>query len=221
MSPPHRGAPLGNHNALKHGLFSQHRLHIDLYGHGKEVERKALKDGFFASAFTPAEKRHAISSGDCGILSEIALLRVLIKRTVLSMDALSDLDRMDYRRGLRLITDAVACAEKLERIRCLVFESPFTLQQLLETAIIEYTDERIAAGLGNLDPAAPLPSEAEILATRQRLAAAGIHLDPDNPPFLSLSKKKEAGKNDQVDKSGGIVPRSFLEFNSLSPPPGV
>jgi len=78
----------------------------------------------------------------------------LIKRTVVSMSVLSNLNSFDYLRGIRILTFAGSCVEKLERTRKLVFDEPVTLGKLLIRAVEDLDAERIAAGLGSLSPLA-------------------------------------------------------------------
>ncbi len=91
--------------------------------------------------FNPGEIRKLEKITKAEINDEIALLRVLIKRTVVSMNGLSNLDIFDYLRGIRVITFAGSCVEKLERTRKLVFDEPVTLHKILMKAVDEFWDD--------------------------------------------------------------------------------
>ena len=97
-----------------------------------------MKHGFYASVFKPGEIRELEKITKAEINDEIALLRILIKRTVISMNSLSALDKLDYLRGIRVITFAGSCVEKLERTRKLVFDEPVRLNKLLEAAVDDF-----------------------------------------------------------------------------------
>jgi hypothetical protein len=97
-----------------------------------------LKHGFYASVVKPDEIRELEKITKAEINDETTLLRVLIKRTVISMNSLSALDILDYLRGIRIITFAGSCVEKLERTRKLVFDEPVTLNKLLEAAVDDF-----------------------------------------------------------------------------------
>jgi hypothetical protein len=81
-SPPHRGAPLGNHNNFKHGFYSRRLKLRDLNG---------------------------VDSMDAaGLLEEIALIRVFIRQLVESFDPQSDYyERADFLRTLCLASLAI------------------------------------------------------------------------------------------------------------------
>jgi hypothetical protein len=140
--------------------FTQEQIEMELCGPPEKIRRgqvgntNALKHGFYASVFKPDEIRKLEKITKAELDDELALLRVLIKRTVVSMDVLSNLALFDYLRGIRLITFAGACVEKLERTRKLVFDEPMTTGKLLTRAIEDLDAERIAAGLGSLSPLA-------------------------------------------------------------------
>jgi len=127
--------------------FTQEQIDIELYGDGKRTRggqvgnTNALKHGFYASVFKPGEIRKLEEMNKTEINDEIALLRVLIKRTVVSMYCLSNLDIFDYLRGIRVITFAGSCVEKLERTKRLVFEEPTTLGKIIEDSIAEVNEE--------------------------------------------------------------------------------
>jgi hypothetical protein len=140
--------------------FTQEQIDEELYGPTQKARRgqvgntNALKHGFYASVFKPDEIRKLEKITKAELNDEIALLRVLIKRTVVSMSVLSNLNSFDYLRGIRIITFAGSCVEKLERTRKLVFDEPMTVGKLLIQAIEKMDAERIAAGLGSLSPLA-------------------------------------------------------------------
>jgi hypothetical protein len=140
--------------------FTQEQIEMELYGPAKKTRggqlgnTNALKYGFYASVFKPDEIRKLEKITQAELIDEVALLRVLIKRTVVSMNDLSNLDLMDFLRCIRVITFAGACVEKLERTRKLVFDEPVTHGKLLARAIEDLDAERIAAGLGSLSPLA-------------------------------------------------------------------
>ena len=141
--------------------FTQEQIEIELYGPAPKTRRgqvgntNAMKHGFYASVFKPDEIRKLDKITKAELNDEIALLRVLIKRTVVSMNAFSNLNRFDYLRGIRVITFAGSCVEKLERTRKLVFGEPVTTEKILTQAIDQWNAERIAAGLGSIDPREP------------------------------------------------------------------
>jgi hypothetical protein len=142
--------------------FTQEQIEIELYGPpektrgGQLGNTNALKYGFYASVFEPGEIRNLEKITKAELYDEVALLRVLIKRTVISMNDLSNLDIMDYLRGIRVITFAGACVEKLERTRKLVFDEPVTTEKLLIQATAKMDAELKAKGLGGIDPREPL-----------------------------------------------------------------
>jgi hypothetical protein len=121
--------------------FTQEEIDAEIYGAGTRTRggqvgnTNALKHGFYASVFKPGEIRKLEEMNKTEINDEIALLRVLIKRTVVSLYCLSNLDIFDYLRGIRVITFAGSCVEKLERTRKLVFDEPVTLQKILMEAV--------------------------------------------------------------------------------------
>ncbi len=127
--------------------FTQEEIDNEIYGAGERTRggqvgnTNALKHGFYASVFNPGEIRKLEKITKAEINDEIALLRVLIKRTVVSMNGQSNLDIFDYLRVIRVITFAGSCVEKLERTRKLVFDEPVTLHKILMKAVDEFWDD--------------------------------------------------------------------------------
>jgi hypothetical protein len=127
--------------------FSQEEIDNEIYGAGERTRggqignTNALKHGFYASVFKPGEIRKLDKMNKTEINDEIALLRVLIKRTVVSMYGLSNLDMFTYLRGIRVITFAGSCVEKLERTKKLVFEESTGVEQILADCVREVNEE--------------------------------------------------------------------------------
>ena len=106
---------------------------------GQVGNTNALRHGFYASVFQPAELRRLEKFDKKEVDDEIALLRVLIKRTVASMSAShrSSPGFVEVLRGVRVITFAASCLEKLERTKYLVFEERPSLKNMVMEALLE------------------------------------------------------------------------------------
>jgi hypothetical protein len=92
----------------------------------------ALKHGFYASVFKPEEIRKLETIKNNEVDDEIALIRVLIKRTVASMFEQTDLDLLDYLKAIRVITYAGSCVEKMECTKKLVNPHPTMMDYLFK-----------------------------------------------------------------------------------------
>lgn len=99
--------------------FSQVEIDNEIYGTGKRIRggqvgnTNALKHGFYASTFKTEEIRKLEKMDEIEINDDLALLRTLIKRAVISMNGLSKLEIIEYLRGIRVIIFAGSCIEKL------------------------------------------------------------------------------------------------------------
>ncbi len=87
------------------------------FGGGQPGTTNALQHGFYSSVFHLDEIRRLERLKGIHVEDEKQLLRILIKRTVASMDAkgYSKLTFMEQVRALRAVTFAGACLERLER----------------------------------------------------------------------------------------------------------
>ncbi len=127
--------------------LNQEEIDQEMYGSGERTRggqignTNALKHGFYASAFKPEEIRKLDKMDKNEIDDEIALLRVLIKRTFISMYSQSDLDIFSTQRGIRVIIFAASCVEKLERNKMLVFGKSTGLDKMIKDSIREATEE--------------------------------------------------------------------------------
>lgn|GEM_PF-1993307 len=138
--------------------FSPEQIDQELYGpvdpahRGRLGNTNALRHGFYASVFEPEEIRSLGKTTLNELTDEISLLRILIKRLVTAMRLVPGLPFFDVLKGVRVITYAASCVEKLDRTRRLVFSEPDTLHEILESAIDEFDAELKAAGLRGLNP---------------------------------------------------------------------
>jgi hypothetical protein len=127
--------------------FTQDEIDNEIYGTAKRMRggqvgnTNALKHGFYASTFKPEEIRKLEKMDGIEINDDLVLLRTLIKRTVISMNGLSGLDIFEYLRGIRVITFAGSCIEKLERTRRLVFKESTELENIVMNSLRELNKE--------------------------------------------------------------------------------
>jgi hypothetical protein len=101
---------------------------------GQLGNTNALKHGFYGTVFKPGEIRRLDKVGKSELRGEIALLRVLINRALVSMEG-SDLGLSDDLKALRVITFAVSCVEKLERTNKFIFDQNMTLDTTIEETL--------------------------------------------------------------------------------------
>jgi hypothetical protein len=113
---------------------------------GQFGNTNALKHGFYASVFNPEEIRKLDQVAQAQLVDEVALVRVLIKRTVISMNVPSNLDLPDHLHALRVITFAASCIEKLERTRRFVFDEHETMSDIINRAIDLFWADMAAKG---------------------------------------------------------------------------
>jgi len=127
--------------------FTREEIDNEIYGTGERTRggqvgnTNALKHGFYASVFKPGEIRKLEKMDKIEVNDEIALLRFLIKRNVVLMDGLSALDFFDYLRGVRVITFAGSCVEKLERTKRLVFDESTELEKIISDSLRDINEE--------------------------------------------------------------------------------
>lgn len=124
--------------------------------------RNALKHGFYASLFDPAEIRKLNRLKENELEEEIALLRVLIKRVVASMPPKMEMPSSLILHAMRILTYAVACVEKLERTQSLVFGGEESSSQECDNPFAVDPDDP-------LDPGNLLDLSAVEIATRMGL----------------------------------------------------
>jgi hypothetical protein len=138
--------------------FSEDEVRLELYGFppsGSDSQStkdqsaahlgntNALKYGFYASVFKPDEIRRLELLDKRQVDDEIALLRILIKRTVASMEGAAHPEPtfVEKMHAIRVITFACACLQKLERTRWLVFNEQPTLEGLINRSIEEVSTD--------------------------------------------------------------------------------
>ncbi len=100
--------------------------------------RSALKHGYYASVFDPAEVLQLDRMQEPDLDEEIALMRLLIKRTVASMPPRSGLSRSEVLKAVRVLTYAVCCVEKLELTRSLIFNHGNIVDEAIDSAMAFY-----------------------------------------------------------------------------------
>ena len=100
-----RGAPIGNHNALKHGFYSH--------------------------SFTRSEKKRLSGNMMGEFFDEIRLIEILTNR---AWDQAQDenINGQDWLNVLRTITHAVGRKESLARTRRLIYQQTYTPQDVLD-----------------------------------------------------------------------------------------
>jgi hypothetical protein len=100
--------------------------------------RNALKHGYYASVFDPAEVRQLDRVQESDLDEEIDLMRLLIKRTVASMPPRSGLSHSEVLKTVRVLTYAVYCVEKLELTRSLIFNHGNIVDDAIDSAMAFY-----------------------------------------------------------------------------------
>ena len=96
----------------------------------------ALKHGFYSSAFKPDELRRLDLADQSEIVDEIALLRTLNKRLLISMRDVSKLERLDQLRALRVITFSCVCIQRLENLLFHLIHIPISKHEFLKRDIM-------------------------------------------------------------------------------------
>ena len=99
-----RGAPPGNHNALKHGFYSH--------------------------SFTSSEKKRLSTDMMGEFRDEIMLIEILIDRAW-DQAQNTDIAGQDWLEVLRTITHAIGRKESLARTRRLIYQQAFTPQDVI------------------------------------------------------------------------------------------
>ena len=100
--------------------FTSDEADAELYGPeerpsgGQFGNTNALRHGFYASVFKPAEIRKLDKVEERELEDELGLLRTLLKRTVNLFYAQKDLSVLEQRKALRVMFYAGACVEKVE-----------------------------------------------------------------------------------------------------------
>ncbi len=99
--------------------------------------------GFYASLFQPGEARHLEFFNKRELDDEIALLRILIKRTLKSLWRVRRYSPKynDILHAYRVVIYAAACLERLERTRTFVFHDRRPPVSVLELALKEFWQE--------------------------------------------------------------------------------
>jgi hypothetical protein len=100
--------------------FTREQTEREIYGPGKKPgggqlgNANALRHGFYASIFKPAELLKLDKLQQNEIDDELAFIRTLIKRMAALLDEQTGLGWLEYLRAMRVITCAGACVERLE-----------------------------------------------------------------------------------------------------------
>jgi hypothetical protein len=100
--------------------FTREQTDKEIYGPAQRLpggqmgNTNALRHGFYASIFKPEEILELDKVEKHEIDDEIAFLRTLIKRTVASLYAQTDLSLLEHMRAVRVITYAGSCVERME-----------------------------------------------------------------------------------------------------------
>lgn len=143
---------------LRRKGFTEEQIHEEKFGsssasasqepertsQARAVAADALPGGFYASVFQPAESRRLHLFDKRDLDEEIALLRILIKRTLASMNRKGHASPVyiDTLHAYRVIIYAAACLERLERTKCFVLNErrppADILGQRLNEALAEY-----------------------------------------------------------------------------------
>jgi hypothetical protein len=114
-SPRRRGAPVGNHNALRHGFYSH--------------------------AFTRRERERLQKEVAGEFRDEEFLLGVIIDRAWQAIQE-SDMPYDEWLDAVRTISQAIGRKESLSRTRRLIFHKTFTVQDAVdELAAVPFEED--------------------------------------------------------------------------------
>jgi hypothetical protein len=100
-------------------------------------ESECPKHGAYASVFNRDLLRKLNRVQEHGVDEELALMRLLIRRTVASMPPRADLTPAEVLKIVRILTYAVNCVEKLELTRSLLTNRGSLFDEIIESALRE------------------------------------------------------------------------------------